>query len=302
MENELTVYESHPLTANDIRTQVGLIQDVMKSVMKDGEHYGKIPGCGDKPALLKPGAEKLNLTFRMAPDFEIETIDLGRGHREYRIKCSLKSIATGKFLGMGVGSASTMEGKWRFRNAEPEMTEKFIPKEYWEMRKKEPEKAMELIGGKGYAPKKVDGNWYIAKLTGEKVEHDNPADYYNTCLKMAKKRAHVDAVLTVTAASDIFTQDIDELAENGGHVETEHEEKPATEAHPPPQTPSPQQEASKGGVITEPQRKRLYAMAKATGASDEKIKNWLKEFWNIEHTRDISRDQYEEICKLEGLQ
>lgn len=42
-------------------------------------------------------------------------------------------------------------------------------------------------------------------------EHNNPADYYNTCLKMAKKRAYVDAVLTATGASDIFTQDIEDM-------------------------------------------------------------------------------------------
>ena len=44
-----------------------------------------------------------------------------------------------------------------------------------------------------------------------RVEHDNPADYYNTALKMAKKRAQVDATLTVTAASDFFTQDLEPL-------------------------------------------------------------------------------------------
>jgi hypothetical protein len=32
---------------------------------------------------------------------------------------------------------------------------------------------------------------------------------------MAKKRSLVDAVLTVTAASDIFTQDVEEMVENG---------------------------------------------------------------------------------------
>jgi hypothetical protein len=32
---------------------------------------------------------------------------------------------------------------------------------------------------------------------------------------MAKKRAHVDAILTATAASDIFTQDTEDLAANG---------------------------------------------------------------------------------------
>jgi len=216
---EVAKYESKPLTAKDIKSQVDLIQDVMKSVMKDHEHYGVIPGCGDKPALLKPGAEKLNLTFRMAPDPETEIIDMGNGHREYRVKCILRSIETGHLLGAGVGSASTMETKWRYRNAEPEITAKFVPGEYWNIRKNDPAKALEMIGGKGFATKKVEGNWYIAKLTGEKVEYDNPADYYNTCWKMAKKRSLVDAVLTVTAASDIFTQDIEEMAENGIIIE-----------------------------------------------------------------------------------
>lgn len=37
-----------------------------------------------------------------------------------------------------------------------------------------------------------------------------PEKHYNTILKMAKKRAFVDAVLTATAASDIYTQDLDD--------------------------------------------------------------------------------------------
>ena len=39
------------------------------------------------------------------------------------------------------------------------------------------------------------------------VENPDIADVYNTVLKMAKKRAHVDATLTVTGAADLFTQD-----------------------------------------------------------------------------------------------
>ncbi len=46
---------------------------------------------------------------------------------------------------------------------------------------------------------------------GEKVENDNPADVYNTALKIATKRAFVHAVLNTTAASDMFTQDIEDL-------------------------------------------------------------------------------------------
>ena len=43
---------------------------------------------------------------------------------------------------------------------------------------------------------------------GVKGEHPDIADMYNTVLKMAKKRAHIDATLTVTGAADLFTQDL----------------------------------------------------------------------------------------------
>ena len=43
---------------------------------------------------------------------------------------------------------------------------------------------------------------------GKKTENEDLADVYNTVLKMAKKRAHIDATLTVTGAGDLFTQDL----------------------------------------------------------------------------------------------
>jgi hypothetical protein len=53
---------------------------------------------------------------------------------------------------------------------------------------------------KKYRYRKDDG--------GNKIENEDIADVYNTVLKMAKKRAHVDATLTVTGAGDLFTQDL----------------------------------------------------------------------------------------------
>ena len=74
-----------------------------------------------------------------------------------------------------------------------------MPRVYWEIRQEDPAKAQELIGGKGFSVKKVDGQGWMVAKGGEKVETDNPAECYNTVLKMAKKRALVDAVLTTTA-------------------------------------------------------------------------------------------------------
>jgi len=288
MENDLQVYEENPLCVRDIQEQVKLIQDIMKSVMKDGEHYGIIPGC-KKPSLLKPGAEKLSMTFRMAPKFQGEENprELGNGHREYIIKCSLYAIKSERFLAEGVGSCSTMESKYRFRTGPIEFTGKPVPKEYWNLRESNPLKALELLGGKGFQTKKNPdtGQWEIV-AKGEEVENDNPADQYNTVLKMAKKRAHVDAILTATAASDIFTQDVEETVDsdktNGING---HEEKP-----------SKTESQKEDNPISEAQRKRFYAIAKSTGATDEQIKEWLYREYGFESTRDITRSLYEEIC------
>jgi hypothetical protein len=50
-----------------------------------------------------------------------------------------------------------------------------------------------------------------------RIENPDVADVYNTCLKMAKKRAHVDATLSALAVSDAFTQDIEDLPNDDEH-------------------------------------------------------------------------------------
>jgi hypothetical protein len=203
---EIQLYENAPppLSPLQVRQQINLIQEIMRDAMTDGEHYGKIPGCGSKPTLLKPGAEKLNLTFRMAPRYAITRREMMAAHVEYEVICSLYSIGSEKFLGEGVGSCSSMESKYRYRNvADFEPTDLPIPKDSKE-KKSEYRK-------QGFGMKKVDNEWlWVKYLDAAKTENPDIADTYNTILKMAKKRALVDAVLTVTAASDIFTQDIED--------------------------------------------------------------------------------------------
>ena len=55
----------------------------------------------------------------------------------------------------------------------------------------------------------------------------NPYDVKNTLEKMAEKRSLVAAVLIGTAASDIFTQDIEDLP----HLVSEDSEPPASESN-----------------------------------------------------------------------
>lgn len=215
--------ERQELSVEEVIRQVAKVQRLMGEVLKDGEHYGKIPGCGDKPTLLKAGAEKLAFTFRLAPRFfgEREAIDLGNGHREYVIRCELYSIPTQRLMGEGLGSCSTMETKYRFRSGPKVGTGRPVPKEYWNMRSSEPRKAQEIIGGKGFSVGKNEaGAWEITEQ-GEQAENPNIADVYNTVLKMAKKRAVVDATITALAVSDIFTQDLEEIVKDYGQEITQ---------------------------------------------------------------------------------
>ncbi len=209
MSTEVEVREtSTELSVDEIKGQVNLIQRVMAEVMTDGQHYGVIPGT-NKPTLLKAGAEKLGITFRLAPEFDIDTVDLGNGHRDVRVLCRLRHIVTDSLVGSGVGSCSTMESKYRWRAAGrvcPSCGEAAIIR------------GKEEYGGGWLCFKKKDGcgakfkidDTTITSQDSGRVENEDIADVYNTVLKMSKKRAHIDAMLTATAASDIFTQDLDE--------------------------------------------------------------------------------------------
>lgn len=181
-------YGARSLTAADIRATVNLMQDVMLEVMKDGTHYGTIPGTRSK-SLYKAGAEKLMATFRLAAKPEVEDLSDG-GEIAYRVTVNLLS-ANGTFVGAGIGECSSAEDKYSWRAA--------VCDEEWD---ETPENRRRIKYAK-----------WQGRVEKKKQVRTNPADVANTILKMAKKRALVDAVITATAASDIFTQDIEDLPE-----------------------------------------------------------------------------------------
>lgn len=291
----LTVRESQPMIFNitdyamqaeSVVAQVALLQDVMGKVMKKGEHYDTIPGCGPKQVLLKPGAEKILMTFRLAPAYQIDERQMPNNHREYLVVASLTSIATGQFIGQGAGSCSTMEGKYRFRTGGGEVTDIDVPKMYWDTRGDDPVAAAEILketanaagydGDKFGTKKDENGAWKISTF-GSKAENDNPADCYNTCLKMAQKRALVAAVLTATAASDIFTQDLEDNAERG-------EDRSGRQARAKSQNGSTRNGASaqrggasNGGNITEAQISLLRRAMESENWTDEMLDAALSE-------------------------
>ncbi len=235
------------LTASDIKANVTLIQEVMKAVMQKGQHYGVIPGCGDKPTLLKPGAEKLMQTFRLAPDIIVEdmsTVD----RAQFRVTVRLTHIPSGKFVGAGIGQCSSDEEKYAWRAA--------VCNEEFEST---PENKRRIKWKKG---------WQNKPAYSIKQVRTNPADQANTVLKIGKKRGLIDVTLTATGASDIFTQDIEDMPQD----RKENRETP--QAGPPAQTSQPAQRAQPAATKPASNDVEVEPTTKHDLVGDRKIANW----------------------------
>ena len=198
------------LTVAQVGDQIRQIQSLMAVHMKEGEHYGKSYPGDTKKNLLKPGADKLMFMFRLRTDFEQEIKELTNGHREIITHCRVYNMESGNKVAEGVGSASTMESKYRWRNAKRK-----CPKcgaETLKPGKKELGYGWAcIIKDSGCGTKFEENDPEIINQKVGRVENPDIADVYNTVLKISKKRAYVDAAITATAASDIFSQDADDL-------------------------------------------------------------------------------------------
>ena len=164
-----------PFGVTEIRQRIQAVQEVMRGVMKEGTHFGTIPG-NHKPSLWKAGGEVLCLTFRLVPILESRVV------------------------------ADDLECEWPYSAAKRDGS---------------------IVHGTCIGFFEVEATCTISNLNGEPLSRcsarcNNREGKYrsislfeirNTVLKMAEKRAFVSAVLMATGASDIFTQDLDDLPE-----------------------------------------------------------------------------------------
>lgn len=177
-------------TPAQVRAHVNLIQEVMQAVMKEGTHYGKIPGV-KKNSLFKPGAEVLGVTFHVAVSYEIEDLG-GKDFSRYRVRAIGRHQQTDIKVGEGMGACSSLEEKYKWRKA--------TTREY----NAAPDDLRRLKYGYNANERKEYETYQV---------RTEAADLDNTVLKMACKRAQVAMIINVTGASDIFTQDIEDLPE-----------------------------------------------------------------------------------------
>jgi len=225
--------------------------EFQRRVMIEGVHYGKVPGT-DKNTLFKPGAELLlsRMALRASdPIILDETIDYGdctpdgTVTREGLIRFSVRrdiyrqtgpSETDRMLVSSGLGACTSREKKYRWRN-----TERVCPT----CGKAAIIKGKKEYGGGWLCWKKKDGCGDKFSAGDPAIESQgagqafNPevADLENTILKMASKRALVDATLLATGCSNAFTQDVGDDSE-GDDTDLP---KAAGKAPEPPSEPGP---------------------------------------------------------------
>jgi len=166
----LSVVEARPpaleLTEEAIQTiqhNIQMAERLVMTVLEKDVDYGIHPGT-DSFALRDPGASKITNTFNCYPDHKIlysqETDEI----ITFQVQANLTSRQTGNVVGTGIGSSSTMETKYGFRWVE-------TPEDY------------------GYKREE------LTRRRKGKYRIPNPeiSDLGNTILKMATKRAEIDA-------------------------------------------------------------------------------------------------------------
>ncbi|MFB0841834.1 hypothetical protein [Paenibacillus oleatilyticus] len=174
-----------------MKQKLNLTKEFFREVMQEGVDYGIIPGT-DKPTLYKAGAEGLCEFYNLAPTIAGKVEDKSHESGYYAVDITIRLIHrnTGSIIAEGVGHANTYENRYRWRW----VSERDLPKGI------DPTDLVSKDFGK-------NGSSWIKY----RMENDDMHSIWNTVLKMAKKRALVDAVLSATRSSGIFAQTQEEL-------------------------------------------------------------------------------------------
>lgn len=183
-------------TPKEAAAEFKKVDEFIDEVLQPERHYFEI---SNQKSLNQDGARVLGRAFNVSPQFFLENstvVDWSKPLFSFDYRCELYSRTTGIFIGSGVGNCNSLEEKYRYRWVE----ESKLPNKY---SKEDFDPATEIRD-------------YYGKIQ-YRIENDDIFSIINTMKKIAKKRAYVDGISTITGASSIkykFTQDLEDLPES----------------------------------------------------------------------------------------
>lgn len=270
-----------------------VVIEYYQSQLKPGHHYYNLPGQGAhrKPALAKEGALNLCSLFKVVPepDQPHETWGID-GHYTVRFRYHLRSLRTGQIVATGDGSCTTLEAKYAYRWLFSSEIPAAVDKETLSTRT--------IKTKHGRVPQ-----W--------RVPNADLADTYNTVLKMAAKRALVDASFKLPLVSELFTQDLEEqITERASDDESEEaitagSVEPRPDGSTPGMTPAPGSDVPPSSPRIENSARvmrRLKDAITASGLPREQIQSLSQTLFGQSDSKALTLEQLETLAEeLEGL-
>jgi hypothetical protein len=199
------------VTIDTLVERVNLLKELMTRCMVEGQHHGTIPGTR-KPSLWKPGAELICVLFQLGTRYPRGSMLIERDNGHFLFTLTCELFHIPTGRVVGEGVGAGSTMEYRYRiQTEDRYSD--------------------------------NGQPIKAKYT--------PFDFYNTVLKMARKRAMIDAVLTACGASELWTQDVEDNPELYQDQGKHHQ--PARHSLPKPPPGSPRAKKGNGQAKGKPE-------------------------------------------------
>lgn len=177
-----------PEAIQETMQSIALLQEMVRDLLIRGIDYGRIPGT-PQDSLWDPGASQIISAFNCYPG-ERRMIKL-EDSAEKIVACvevPIISRATGQVVSTGIGAASTMETKYKYRWVAS-------PQEWGY-----DEAAIKTLKTK--LSKDDEGN----EVTLYRISNPEHSELLNTIVKMASKRAEVDGAESLPGVSSVLRQ------------------------------------------------------------------------------------------------
>ena len=208
------------------RDQLKLLEKFVSDVLILDQDYGVIPGTGDKPTLLKPGAANIIAAFQChsEPTALTALLDTAGNFVAYEHRVDIIHNQSGCVIASGMGGCNSHETKYRYRNVLP-----ICPNCGKDNIRKSNR------GDGYYCWQKTDGcganfanDHPVANEPAGKMENPDQLDLGNTIMKMSIKRAEVDAAMKLPGVARFFTQDLEDMV--SGTAESDAPAQPASKS------------------------------------------------------------------------
>jgi hypothetical protein len=174
------------------KQSLALLQDLTKNVLRRNRDYGRVPGI-PSDFLWEPGAEIIISSFNCyVGQVNILRMEDTSEKIAIVVEVPLISYQTGRPMGYGVGAASTMEVKNKYR---------WIKSEEFDYYGITPEGATSL--------KQREKTYDNDKVTEYQIKNPDFEDLLNNLIKMAAKRAEVDAAERLPGVASALKEILD---------------------------------------------------------------------------------------------